>query len=67
LASEGTRLGKDGGDARRLLLSRFVLEHRLAEHSAANLQAQAWENEAIDLLLSDTPVSLQQATALVQG
>ena len=56
-----------GGDARRLLLSRFVLEHRLAEHGSANLQAQHWENEAIDLLLGDAPVSMQQAAALVQG
>ena len=68
LASEGTRIGKDGGDARRLLLSRFVLEHRLAaDHAAASLQAQRWENEAIDLLLGDAPVSMQQAAALVQG
>lgn len=67
LASEGTRLGNQGGDARRLLLSRFVLEHRLAEHASANLQAQHWENEAIDLLLGEAPVPLQQAAALVQG
>ena len=67
LASEGTRLGNAGGDARRLLLSRFVLEHRLAEHAPANLQAQHWENEAIDLLLGDAPVSMQQAVSLVQG
>jgi alkylation response protein AidB-like acyl-CoA dehydrogenase len=67
LASEGTQIGKDGGDARRLLLSRFVLEHRLADHTPANLTAQRWENEAIDLLLGDAPVSMQQAAALVQG
>ena len=67
LASEGTRLGNTGGDARRLLLSRFVLEHRLAEHASTNLQAQHWENEAIDLLLGDAPVPMQQAAALVQG
>ena len=67
LASEGTRLGNEGGDARRLLLSRFVLEHRLAEHASTNLQAQHWENEAIDLLLGDAPVSMQRAAALVQG
>jgi hypothetical protein len=67
LASEGTRLGNAGGDARRLLLSRFVLEHRLSEHVSANLQAQHWENEAIDLLLGEAPVPMQQAAALVQG
>ena len=67
LASEGTRLGNQGGDARRLLLSRFVLEHRLADSASTNLQAQHWENEAIDLLLGDAPVSMQRAAALVQG
>jgi acyl-CoA dehydrogenase len=67
LAAEGTRLGNEGGDACRLLLSRFVLEHRLAEHAPANLQAQRWENEAIDLLLGDAPVSMHQAVSLVQG
>ncbi|ANW03865.1 DNA alkylation response protein [Bradyrhizobium icense] len=67
LASEGTRLGNVGGDARRLLLSRFVLEHRLAEHPSSNLQAQHWENAAIDLLLGDAPVSMREAAALVQG
>jgi alkylation response protein AidB-like acyl-CoA dehydrogenase len=67
LASEGTRLGNDGGDARRLLLSRFVLEHRLADHTPASLQAQQWENEAINLLLGDAPVSMRQAVSLVQG
>jgi acyl-CoA dehydrogenase len=67
LASEGTRLGKDGGDARRLLLSRFVLEHRLADHTPTSLKAQSWENDAIDLLLGEAPVSMQQAVSLVQG
>jgi alkylation response protein AidB-like acyl-CoA dehydrogenase len=67
LACEGTRIGKDGGDARRLVLSRFVLEHRLADHTPASLQAQRWEDEAIDLLLGDAPVSMQQAAALAQG
>ncbi len=67
LASEGTRLGQDGGDARRLLLSRFVIEHRLADHVSTSLKAQSWEGEAIDLLLGDAPVSMQQAVALVQG
>ncbi|MGY3494308.1 acyl-CoA dehydrogenase family protein [Bradyrhizobium sp. USDA 4502] len=67
LASEGARLGKNGGDARRLLLSRFVVEHRLAERPSASLDAQRWEDEAIDLLLADEPVTLAKATSLVQG
>jgi len=67
LASEGARLGRNGGDARRLLLSRFVLEHRAAERSPMNLDAQRWENAAIDLLLADEPISFTQANSLVQG
>ena len=67
LASEGARLGNAGGDARRLLLSRFVLEHRLADHASVNFDAQRWETEAIDLLLGEAPVSISQATSLVQG
>jgi alkylation response protein AidB-like acyl-CoA dehydrogenase len=64
LANEGVRLGGAGGDARRLLLSRFVLEHRLEESRQTSLASFAWEEEAIPLLLSDAPVPLEQAAAL---
>jgi acyl-CoA dehydrogenase len=67
LATEGTRLGATGGDARRLLLARFVLEHRLHETDPTNLRAFAWEDEAIPLLLEDAPVPLETAAALVSG
>jgi alkylation response protein AidB-like acyl-CoA dehydrogenase len=67
LASEGARLGRAGGDARRLLLSRFVIEHRLCDAAPANLDAQRWENEATDLLLGEAPVPMAKAAALVQG
>jgi hypothetical protein len=63
LASEGLRLGKAGGDARRLLLARFVLEHRLQPGDPTLIEAQGWEEPAIDLLLADAPVPLAQATA----
>lgn len=66
LASEGARLGATGGDARRLLLSRFVLEHRLHEQGLTGLEGQRWEDEAIELLLADAPVPLARATALLQ-
>jgi hypothetical protein len=69
LASEGLRLGSSGGDARRLLLARFVLEHRLLRQDGrpASLAAQRWEEPAIDLLLAEAPVALQQAAALLVG
>lgn len=65
LAWEGATLGAQGGDARRLLLSRLVIEHRIAPQDPLSLGEQAWEEEAINLLLDDAPVSLAKAVALV--
>lgn len=65
LAWEGATLGARGGDARRLLLSRLVIEHRLAPQDPLSLSESSWEQEAIDLLLQDEPVPLSKATALV--
>ena len=70
MAWEGATLGalpasKGGGDARRLLLSRLVIEHRLNTQDPLSLNEQPWEQEAIDLLLSDAPVPLARAAALV--
>ena len=47
-----------------MLLARFVLEHRLGERKPMSLEGQAWEDEAIDLLLDDAPVPLARAEAL---
>ena len=66
MAAEGARQGSAGGDARRLLLARFVLEHRLHEQGPSSFDKQRWEDDAIDLLLSDEPVSLDAATAILQ-
>ncbi len=65
LAWEGATLGARGGDARRLLLSRLVIEHRLAPQDPLSLSEPGWEQEAMDLLLQDEPVPLSRATALV--
>ena len=65
LAWEGATLGAQGGDARRLLLSRLVIEHRLAPQDPLSLNESPWEQEAMDLLLSDAPVPLAKATALL--
>jgi alkylation response protein AidB-like acyl-CoA dehydrogenase len=65
LAWEGATLGAQGGDARRLLLSRLVIEHRLAPQDPLSLNEPGWEQEATDLLLSDRPVPLARAAALL--
>jgi len=62
LAHEGVQ---DERDARRLLLSRMVLEHRLAPHDPLGHGAAEWEERAIDLLLADAPVPLKEAQAVV--
>ncbi len=65
LAWEGSRLGRDGGDARRLLMSRSVVEHRLDPQPALSIPADAWEDEAGEWLLGEAPVPLARAAALV--
>jgi alkylation response protein AidB-like acyl-CoA dehydrogenase len=65
LAWEGARSGAAGGDARRLLLARLVLAHRLAPHDPLAPTPQPWQAEAEALLLDDAPVPLAQAQQVV--
>lgn len=65
LATEGARSGAAGGDARRLLLSRFVLEHRLLRNPLTSIASQLWEEDAIDALLQDQPVTMDMAATLL--
>ncbi|MDX2158808.1 MAG: acyl-CoA dehydrogenase family protein [Hyphomicrobiaceae bacterium] len=62
LAWEGTR---PGFDARRALISRFVVEHRLEMADPLRPRDDAWEAEATDLLLVDEPVRLDTACRLL--
>jgi acyl-CoA dehydrogenase len=62
LAWEGSR---PDIDARRLLFSRFVLEHRLARRDPLSPPDDVWEKEAVDLVLADGPVSFAQAVRLL--
>jgi hypothetical protein len=66
MAAGGARQGAVEADARRLFLSRFVLEHRLQEQASLSLEKRRGEDDAIDLLLSDAPVSLDAATTILQ-
>ncbi|MEM1162579.1 MAG: DNA alkylation response protein, partial [Pseudomonadota bacterium] len=63
LATEGATLGGRGGDARRLLLSRMVLDHRMRPQDPLSVGEGAFDARATDLLLSDAPVSLDDASA----
>ncbi|GLQ05978.1 acyl-CoA dehydrogenase family protein [Sneathiella chinensis] len=61
MATEGATLGAEGKDARRLLLSRMVVDTRLRPSDPLKVSDTAFEVEAGNLLLSDKPVSLNQA------
>lgn len=65
MAWEAERISRAGGDARRLLFSRLVLEHRLSPVDPLALREPAWEAHAADLLLEDAPVGFEEACRLV--
>ena len=62
LAWEGTR---PGFDARRAVLSRFVVEHRLETADPLMPRDDTWEAEATDRLLTEAPVDLATACRLL--
>jgi acyl-CoA dehydrogenase len=65
LAWEADRIHQRRGDARRLLLSRLVLDHRLAARDPFALEAGRGEDRIADLLLGDTPASMREVAELV--
>ena len=66
LAEEGQRLAQVTGDARRLLLSRMVIAHRLGAEDPFSLDVPGWQERATDLLLSHEPVPIEDAASLLQ-
>ena len=62
LAWEATR---PGVDARRALVSRCVVEHRLEAADPLAPREDTWERQATALLLDPAPVALDQACALL--
>ena len=65
MVNEGFRLGVAGGDARRMVMARFVLEHRLSDHPKLSVDDSGWEEKAILMLLEETPVPLNIASSLL--
>ncbi|WP_169542837.1 acyl-CoA dehydrogenase family protein [Sneathiella aquimaris] len=65
MASEGARLGAEGGDARRLLLSRMITDHKLGQASPLSAEAGQFDEQATDCLLNDAPVLLEDARQIL--
>ncbi len=65
LACEGALLGSTGGDARRLLLARMVLQHRLQAKDPLAADRTGPEERITDLLLDPAPVPLDRAAEAV--
>ncbi|OSC37646.1 acyl-CoA dehydrogenase family protein [Mycobacterium decipiens] len=67
LAAEGTDFGEAGADSRRLLLARLVINHRLRPSDPLAARGSSAEDMIHDRLLDESPVSLDDAIALVEA
>lgn len=67
LAVDGAEFGAAGGDARRLLLARLVIDHRLRASDPLASRSADGEEPVIERLLDETTVSLAEAVALVDA
>jgi alkylation response protein AidB-like acyl-CoA dehydrogenase len=67
MADEGQWLGAVAGDARRLVLSRMVVAHRLGGDGMFDTDMADWQTEATDLLLSGEAIAPEVAQRLVQS
>jgi alkylation response protein AidB-like acyl-CoA dehydrogenase len=64
MAWEGSQ---SGVDARRALLARFVLEHRLTVRDPLAPGDESWEQAAIDIILAHRPVSFAEVAGLLDA
>lgn len=67
MASEGARLGADGGDARRLLMARLVIDHRLGNADPFSLPDHRQEDAMTAALLDEGTVTMDRAVELLAG
>ena len=65
LAWEGARIHAMRGDARRLLLSRLVVDHRIAAQDAFRLTENAAQRAMADHLLGDRPAGMVEVGELL--
>ena len=65
LSWEAGRIHEMRGDARRLLLSRLVIDHRLLASDPFHLADNATQRAITDLLLGDRAVGMAEAAELV--
>ncbi|MEK9753612.1 MAG: acyl-CoA dehydrogenase family protein, partial [Rhodospirillaceae bacterium] len=65
LAREGVMMGECSGDARRLLLSRLVMDHKLRPHDPMSLDDAEAESYAATLLLNDEHPTLDRVRAVM--
>jgi alkylation response protein AidB-like acyl-CoA dehydrogenase len=66
LAWEAARIHETRGDARRLLLSRLVVDHRLSGGDPFRLADDGRQRAMTDLLLGDGTVGMTEASELVR-
>jgi alkylation response protein AidB-like acyl-CoA dehydrogenase len=65
LAWEGGRIHEMRGDARRLLLSRMVIDHRLSAHDPFRLTENQVQREIAGHLLGERPVGIAEVGELL--
>ena len=65
LAWEATRIDAMRGDARRLLLSRLVLDHRLSSGDPFRLTENAAQGAIASLLLGERPAAMREVGELL--
>lgn len=65
MASEGARLGAAGKDARRLLMARLVIDHRLERDDPFRISNAEREAEIFACLQSEDVVSLERVSQLL--
>jgi hypothetical protein len=65
LSWEGARINEMRGDARRLLLSRLVLDHRLSSKDPFRLTENARQGAIASLLLGERPAAMAEVGELL--